>query len=144
MGTEILGRDDIEDRSSVGLHGDGTVSAWDTNKRKEVGLTCGPYWSVAEEACVAWLATGARLGRGNWASACGAGPTMLGCASWADSRAKPSGPQRERNKAGRRGEEKATAATAGLRAEKKEEKKVILFFFDFFFKASSKCNFNSI
>ena len=42
MGTEILGRDDIEDRSSVGLNGDGTVSAWDLNKRKEVGLTCGP------------------------------------------------------------------------------------------------------
>ena len=69
---------------------------------------------------------------------------VLGYASWAGSRAKPSGPQRVRSKAGRRGEEKATAATAGLRAEKKEEKKVILFFFKFFFKASSKCNFNSI
>ena len=31
--------------------GDGTVSAWDTNKRKEMGLTHGPGRSAAEEAC---------------------------------------------------------------------------------------------
>jgi len=51
MGTEFLGRDGIEDRSGFGLNGDVTVSAWDTNKRKEMGLTHGPGGSAAEEAC---------------------------------------------------------------------------------------------
>ena len=42
MGAQFLGRDVKECVAEADSIGDGTVSAWDTNKRKEVGLTCGP------------------------------------------------------------------------------------------------------
>ena len=110
MGTELLGRGGIKEIVAEADTSDGMGWSPSRLRRKE------------GEAPDQWTrAVSGRRGLARGMAGRPAGPAKLGCASWAGSRAKPSGPQRERNKAGRRGEEKATAVAAGLRAEKKEE-----------------------
>ena len=46
MGAQFLGRDVKECVAEADSIGDGTVSAWNTNKGKEMSLTRGPDWSA--------------------------------------------------------------------------------------------------
>ena len=46
MGPNPLGGTASRGRGKGGLDGVGTVSDWDTSKRKEAGLTSGPRWSA--------------------------------------------------------------------------------------------------
>jgi len=63
MGTEFLGRDVKESVAEADSIGDGTVSAWNTNKGKEMSLTRGPDRSAAGNSARASTACG-------WAERC--------------------------------------------------------------------------
>jgi len=124
MGTEFLGRDVKESVAEADSIGDGTVSAWDTNKRKEMGLTHGPGRSAAEETCGRGLLLGARLGRGDLASA--QAEKSVG-RRWSG----PSGALRGERDAGRRGEEVGRGQQQAYGPEEEEER--IFFSFSNFF-----------
>ena len=58
MGAQFLGRDVKECVAEADSIGDDTVSAWDTNKGKEMGLTRGPDRSSAGNGACASAAYG--------------------------------------------------------------------------------------
>ena len=120
MGTEFLGRDVKESVAEADSIGDGTVSAWNTNKGKGMSPTRGPDRSAAGNGACVSAACG-------WAERCVGRRQQRWAARFArEKRKKNSSLGRKRPAR----EEKEWAAAAGLRAEKKE--KVFLFFFSDF------------
>ena len=149
MGPNPLGSTASRGRGKGGHDGVGTVSDWDTSKRKEAGLTSGPGWSAGG---------GRRAVSGSgWASEAGLRPkrrgegeqrpgkeeervALVGLAVLARGSAcgvGMSGPALEQGRAGLSGKEmkqvgagkKRPQRKTGLRAKTEEGEEILFFFF---------------
>ena len=123
MGPNPLGGTASRGRGKGGLDGVGTVSDWDTSKRKEAGLTSGPRWSAGG---------GKRaVSESGWASEAGLRPKRRGegeqrpgkekkgLALGAACSAGKSGPAPEQGRAGLSGKEAKQAGAGKKRPRQK-------------------------